>query len=88
VARIFVYDGRDFPDQDPTQSVDEVRRTMAAYFPELANAETTESKRGDHTVYTFSRRIGTKGERQLAFDARCARAARSTTTLRSAASHE
>lgn len=61
MARIFAYDSRQFPDPDPKLSVEEVRRQFAEFFPELANAETREEKRGDETVYTFSKRIGTKG---------------------------
>ena len=64
MARIFVYDNRQFPDPDPKLSVEEVRRQFAEFFPELANAETREEKRGDDTVYTFSKRIGTKGKRK------------------------
>ncbi len=59
--RIFVYDGRDFPDPDPSLTAEEVRQNMTGFFPELANADTTESKRGDDTVYTFKKRVGTKG---------------------------
>src|ERR1051326_835404 len=64
MARLFVYDGREFPDPDPKLSVEEVRRQMLDFFPELANAETREETRGEDTVYTFSKRIGTKGRRQ------------------------
>ena len=64
MARVFVYDGREFPDPDPKQSVEDVRRQMLDFFPELANAETREERRGEDTVYTFSKRIGTKGRRQ------------------------
>lgn len=56
-----MYDGRTFPDPDPSLSVDDVRRQLADYFPELANADTREVRQGDDTLYTFSRRIGTKG---------------------------
>ncbi len=59
--RVFVYDGRRFPDPDPAMSVDEVRSSMAAFFPELANATAKEAKEGDDTVHTFERRTGTKG---------------------------
>lgn len=59
--RIFVYDGRDFPDPDPSLSTDEVRQHMANFFPELANAETKKSNRGEDEVYTFEKRVGTKG---------------------------
>jgi len=68
MGRIFVYDGREFPDPDPNLKVDEVRQHMANYFPELSNAETKESKRPSTTtpdeidqVYELKRRVGTKG---------------------------
>ena len=64
MARIFIYDSRQFPDPDPKLSVEDVRRQFAEFFPELANAETREEKRGEDTVYTFSKRIGTKGKRK------------------------
>jgi len=69
-VRIFVYDGREFPDPDPTLSVDQVRQHMASFFPELSNAETKESKRPSlttpaetDTIIEFKKRVGTKGER-------------------------
>jgi PRTRC genetic system protein C len=62
-ARAFVYDGREFPDPDPRLSVEDVRKQMTEFFPELANADTREEKRADGTVvYSFSKRIGTKGQ--------------------------
>src|SRR5262249_52685693 len=61
MPRLFVYDGREFPDPDPRLSVEDVRKHLAEFFPELANADTREEKRGDDTVYIFARRIGTKG---------------------------
>jgi PRTRC genetic system protein C len=68
MARLFSYDGRDFPDPDPALTVEAVRKQMSDFFPELANAETREERRGDDTVYTFSRRIGTKGRRPRRLD--------------------
>ena len=60
--RAFVYDGREFPDPDPRLSVEDVRKQMTEFFPELANADTREEKRANGTVvYSFSKRIGTKG---------------------------
>ena len=64
MARLFTYDGREFPDPDETLSVDDVRKSMSEFFPELANADTREEKRGDDTVYVFTKRIGTKGGRR------------------------
>ncbi|MCC6175641.1 MAG: PRTRC system protein C [Chloroflexi bacterium] len=62
MPRVFVYDGREFPDPDPSLSVEDVRKQLGDFFPELTNAETREERRGDDDVrYTFARRIGTKG---------------------------
>ena len=61
MARIFLYDGREFPDPDPHLSVEEVRQQLSVFFPELSNADTREERRGENTVYTFSKRLGTKG---------------------------
>ena len=68
MTRIFVVDGREFDDLDPNLKVDEVRQHMTVYFPELANAETKESKRPSptvagetETVIEFKKRVGTKG---------------------------
>ena len=62
MTRIFVYDGREFPDPDPGLTVEEVRKQLSDFFPELTNADTREERRGDDEVrYTFARRIGTKG---------------------------
>ena len=68
MRRKFVYDNREFPDPDPGLSVEDVRRQMAEHFPELANAETREEKRGDDVIFTFSKRIGTKGRSETAAD--------------------
>lgn len=59
--RIFIYDSREFPDPDPSQTPEQVKAMMTDFFPELANAETREHKRGDDTAYEFVRRVGTKG---------------------------
>jgi len=64
MARVFVYDGREFPDPDPKLAVDEVRKQLAEFFPELANADVREDRRGEDTVVTFTKRIGTKGGRR------------------------
>jgi PRTRC genetic system protein C len=64
MARIFVVDGREFPDPDPQLPVEEVRQQLSEFFPELANADTREERRGDNARYVFTRRIGTKGRRR------------------------
>jgi PRTRC genetic system protein C len=64
MARIFVVDGREFPDPDPQLPVEEVRQQLSEFFPELANADTREEQHGDDARYVFTRRIGTKGRRR------------------------
>ena len=59
--RIFIYEGREFPDPDPNMSVEEVKTTMSDFFPELANAEVKEETRDDDTLFEFVKRVGTKG---------------------------
>ena len=61
MARIFVYDNREFPDPDPGMSVDQVKTSLSDFFGELANATVKETKRGEDTVYEFQKRVGTKG---------------------------
>ena len=61
MARIFVYDGREFPDPDPSKTPDEIRQTMTDFFPELANAEIKQAERGEDTLYELVRKVGTKG---------------------------
>lgn len=61
MSRIFLYDGREFPDPDSNMTVDEVRVHLTSFFPELANSETKEAKRGEDTLYQFEKRVGTKG---------------------------
>ena len=55
--RIFVVDGREFPDPDPNLKVDEIRQHMMNFFPELFNAESKESKRDEDTIIEF--KVGT-----------------------------
>jgi PRTRC genetic system protein C len=61
MARVFVYDGREFPDPDPNLSVDEVKAMVTDFFPELSNAEVKEATKDENTIYEFIRRVGTKG---------------------------
>lgn len=61
MARIFIVDGREFPDPDPTRSVDEVKGMMASFFPEVVNAEVKQTTRGEETLYELVKRVGTKG---------------------------
>ena len=53
MARVFVYDDREFPDPDPSMSVDEVKASLADFYGEIANASVKETKCGDDTIYEF-----------------------------------
>jgi len=59
--RIFVYESREFPDPDPAKSPEEVKRLFSDFFPELANAETKQTTRGEDTLYEFVKKVGVKG---------------------------
>jgi PRTRC genetic system protein C len=69
MARIFVYEGKEYPDPNPAITVDEVRQHLAGFMPELSNAETITTKRpllaspgiDQDTVYEFKRKVGIKG---------------------------
>ena len=61
MARIFVYDDREFPDPGPDLTVQQVQQQLSAFYGEVANAAVTETKRGADTIYTFQKRVGTKG---------------------------
>ena len=61
MARVFVYDDREFPDPDPEMTVDQVKATLSDFYGEIANASVKETTRGDDTIYEFQRRVGTKG---------------------------
>ena len=63
MARVFIVDDRKFDDPDPKLSVEEVKKSLTDFFPELSNAETLPVvKKGEDEVYEFRRRVGTKGE--------------------------
>lgn len=61
MARVFIYDGRSFPDPAPSLPVEEVKRLFADFFPEVATAEVRTTTRGEDEVYELVRRVGTKG---------------------------
>ena len=46
MARVFVCDRREFPDPDPKLPVDEVRRQLAEFLPELVNADVARGEAG------------------------------------------
>jgi PRTRC genetic system protein C len=60
--RLFIYDGREFPDPGPQFTPDEVREQMAQFFPDLINADVTSEVKDGVQRVGFKKRIGTKGQ--------------------------
>ena len=58
--RLFIYDGREFPDPGTQFTPDEVREQMAQFFPDLINADVTSDVKDGVQRITFKKRIGTK----------------------------
>jgi PRTRC genetic system protein C len=64
-TRVFAYDGREFPDPDPTLTTEQVKQMFASFFPEVATADIKEikdEKRPEVTIFEFVRKTGTKGD--------------------------
>lgn len=61
MARIFIVDGTQYPDPGPDVTLDQFRQMMATFLPELSNADMTEEKQGEDTIYRFAKRVGVKG---------------------------
>jgi PRTRC genetic system protein C len=59
--RIFIYEGKEYPDPDPEKTPDEVRQAWTDFFPEISNAEIKETKKGKNITIEFKKRVGTKG---------------------------
>jgi PRTRC genetic system protein C len=62
MERKFTYNGVRLPDPGSELSVDEVRDTYSAAYPEIATASLEGPEAvGNRLVYRFSRAIGSKG---------------------------
>ena len=59
--RVFVADNREFPDPDPSMSVDDVKKLLSDFMPELANADVKESEKDGKTYVSFIKKVGNKG---------------------------
>ena len=59
--RIFIVDERELPDPDPSLPIEQVRDSLADFYPDLANATHTQTQRGEDQVVDFRRSVGTKG---------------------------
>lgn len=68
MARKFIYadgseKGMEIPDHDEKMTPEEVRQWASEFYPELSNAETKTEKKGEDFIYTFKKRVGTKGSK-------------------------
>ncbi|MFN3650053.1 MAG: PRTRC system protein C [Armatimonadota bacterium] len=60
--RVFMYNGAQLEDPDPSMSPDDVRKQYAAVYPALTNAGIVGPKQsGDVATYEFKVSVGTKG---------------------------
>ena len=61
MPRIFVYDGREFPDPDASMTVDQVKAAFTDFMPELSTAVVKQTQMDGNTIVEFQKRVGTKG---------------------------
>lgn len=61
MARIFIADNREFPDPDPNLSIEEVRKLLSDFMPELHNAEVKQFEKDNNCYVQFIKKVGTKG---------------------------
>ena len=50
MARVFVYDDREFPDPDPNMTVGQVKGTLADFYGEIANASVKDDQGRGHRL--------------------------------------
>ena len=62
MARFFVYEGREFPDQHPDKTPEQVKEAMTDFYPELANADVSKSEKEGNEYFEFRKKVGTKGD--------------------------
>lgn len=64
-VRVFVYDGKEIEDPNPSMSPDQVRMFYTSFFPELATAEVIRRVEPTREIIEFKRKVGTKGEEKI-----------------------
>ena len=62
MPRVFVYDGKEYPDPSPELTVQQVQEQLGQFMGEIIGSKVTEARRGQDTVYTFEKRVGVKGQ--------------------------
>lgn len=61
MVRKFVADGREFPVPNPALTVDEIKKMLGDFLPELLTADVEKTVKGEEETYTFKKKVGTKG---------------------------
>lgn len=62
MPRVFVYDGKEYPDPSPELTVQQVQEQLGQFMGEIIGSKVTEARRGQDIVYTFEKRVGVKGQ--------------------------
>ena len=55
MQRLFVYDGREFPDWDPQLTPHQVRAIIADFYPDIATTDIVHAHRGPQSIYLFAK---------------------------------
>jgi len=66
-TRRFVYDGKEIPNVPDDMSIEDVKKHLAVYFPELGNATHTEKAENGVLAITFHKQVTSKGGEHALF---------------------
>ena len=66
-TRRFLYDGKEIPNVPTELTIEDVRKHLAVYFPELGNATHTEKAEGGVLTVTFHKQVTSKGNADRLF---------------------
>ena len=66
-TRRFLYDGKEIPNVPAELTIEDVKKHLAVYFPELGNATHTEKAEGGVLTITFHKQVTSKGNANRLF---------------------
>ena len=66
-TRRFLYDGKEIPHVPAELTIEDVKKHLAVYFPELGNATHTEKAEGGVLTVTFHKQVTSKGNADRLF---------------------
>jgi PRTRC genetic system protein C len=66
-TRRFVYDGKEIPNVPDDMTIEDVKKHLAVYFPELGNATHTEKAENGVLTITFHKQVTSKGGEHALF---------------------